>query len=596
MAHNKYFQDELNYLRELGAQFAEHNPSLAKLLSEEGDDPDVERLFEGFAFLTGRIRQKLDDELPEISHSLIELLWPNYLRPVPAMSILEFTPRKHILSECVTIKRGARVQSAEVDGTPCIFQSCYDVEVSPIRLSAAHTKDKTNGTELLLEFTVEPGVDTKAIGLNDLRLFLHDNQKIPVANALYLSFFRYLNHFDIHINYVDGSKETVKGLDKHAVKQVGFDDDENLLPSSEKVFSGYRLIQEYFQFQNKFLFIDVCDIGTHIQKEKVESFSLQFNFSKLFTNNINLSKEHFKLFCTPIVNLFEFDATPIRKDNLRIEYVLRPETRNQSHYEIFSVNEVVGKLKGATQNNIYVPYEEFEHHDEEYSDDAPCFYKIRTVPATVGDGVDHYIYLHNPQLEEQGLNQETISAQLTCSNRHLATTLQTGQIAYDTGDSPDIVTFKNITKTTNALPPPFEKSLHWRLISNLALQYKSLNSVEAIRLLIKYYDFAAFDNRQKQRSNQQMYEGIENIDIQNYDRLIKGVPVTGLKTVLRLRESKFGAKGIVGESNMFLFASVLNHYFAQYARTNSFHVLEVHAIESGEIYQWDREQGLKARF
>ena len=74
MALNKYFQDELNYLRELGAAFSEYNPSLAKLLSEEGDDPDVERLFEGFAFLTGRIRQKLDDEIPEVSHSLIELL------------------------------------------------------------------------------------------------------------------------------------------------------------------------------------------------------------------------------------------------------------------------------------------------------------------------------------------------------------------------------------------------------------------------------------------------------------------------------------------------------------------------------------------
>ena len=98
MAFNKYYQDELNSLRELGAEFSEQNPGLSKFLSEEGDDPDVERLLEGFSFLSGRIRQKLEDDLPEISHSLINVLWPNYLRPVPSMSVLEFQPRKHVIT------------------------------------------------------------------------------------------------------------------------------------------------------------------------------------------------------------------------------------------------------------------------------------------------------------------------------------------------------------------------------------------------------------------------------------------------------------------------------------------------------------------
>ena len=77
MTFNHYFQSELSALREQGRRFAEHHPALAPYLAGTSTDPDVERLLEGVAFLTGRLRQKLDDELPELTHSLMHLLWPN---------------------------------------------------------------------------------------------------------------------------------------------------------------------------------------------------------------------------------------------------------------------------------------------------------------------------------------------------------------------------------------------------------------------------------------------------------------------------------------------------------------------------------------
>ena len=110
MAFNKYYQDELSYLRDMGAEFSRQNPGLAKFLSEEGNDPDVERLFEGVSFLTGRLRQKLDDELPEVTHALLGLLWPHYLRPLPSMSVLEFKPIENALIEGKRIRRGEEVQ------------------------------------------------------------------------------------------------------------------------------------------------------------------------------------------------------------------------------------------------------------------------------------------------------------------------------------------------------------------------------------------------------------------------------------------------------------------------------------------------------
>jgi type VI secretion system protein ImpG len=116
---NRYYQDELLYLRELGTEFARAHPAAAHFLSTPGSDPDVERLLEGFAFIAGRIRQKLDDELPEVTHALMGLLWPHYLRPVPSMSILEFQPVLPALRQSQRVPRGVEVQSVPVEGTAC---------------------------------------------------------------------------------------------------------------------------------------------------------------------------------------------------------------------------------------------------------------------------------------------------------------------------------------------------------------------------------------------------------------------------------------------------------------------------------------------
>src|SRR5512141_2299308 len=89
---SKYYQSELAFLRGMGKEFAAAHPELAGLLAERGGDPDVERLLEGFAFLSARIRERLDDAVPELIHDLTEILLPHYLRPVPACTVVEFQP------------------------------------------------------------------------------------------------------------------------------------------------------------------------------------------------------------------------------------------------------------------------------------------------------------------------------------------------------------------------------------------------------------------------------------------------------------------------------------------------------------------------
>ena len=149
MSFNHYYQSELTALRQLGRRFAERSPALAPFLGEAGRDPDVERLLEGFAFLTGRLRQKLDDELPELSHSLMHLLWPNYMRPLPALSILQFDPLQQS-GPAQRIPRDTPVESKPIDDVCCRFRTCYPTDVLPLDLTALSYSVKGDGALLSL--------------------------------------------------------------------------------------------------------------------------------------------------------------------------------------------------------------------------------------------------------------------------------------------------------------------------------------------------------------------------------------------------------------------------------------------------------------
>ncbi len=133
---NRYFQDELANLRDLGAEFAESHPAIAPMLSGATTDPDVERLLEGVAFLTALMRQKLDDDFPEIIHELIRLIWPHYLRPIPSCTVVSFRP-KPTLKQSAIIPAGTHLDSVPVEGTSCTFRTCCDVELHPIQLTEA---------------------------------------------------------------------------------------------------------------------------------------------------------------------------------------------------------------------------------------------------------------------------------------------------------------------------------------------------------------------------------------------------------------------------------------------------------------------------
>lgn len=585
MSFNKYFEDELSYLREMGAEFAHENPQLARFLGSQSYDPDVERLLEGFAFLTSRLRQKLDDELPELTHSLISLLWPHFLRPVPSISILELAPRSNNITETQLVKRGVSIDSKEVDGTACRFQTCFDVTLMPVTLAKVTYQNTSAGYEINMRFELAAGTSFAKIDLEKVRLYLHGETRI--SQLLYLWFMRYLERVVV-TNADSPTNRDGLTLSAKAVRAVGFTSTEGLLPYPENTFMGYRILQEYFSFPEKFLFIDIHELDC-VQKFTMSStFELSFKFNRRMDEAIRPKTENFRMYCTPIVNLFENDATPIRLDQRKVEYRVRADAKNPHHHEIYSIDCVQGWIHGTGARREYKAFESFDFREQSSKTESAVYYRARYYPAVVGRGVDTYMSFVNVNDEPAIPPTESIAVDLTCTNGAIAGKLQAGDITNPTSTTPNFIQFTNITRVTNSLPPPMGPDLHWRLISNMALNYTSLTKIDALRTVLSTYNFSAFYDRQVQRASQQRLEGISKIDVKPTDLMFQGLPLRGLRTRMELKESKFS-----GEGDLYLFATIINEFFSLYANMNSFHQLIVTGSEQGEIYQWPARVGLQ---
>lgn len=590
MAFNRYFHDELTALRDLGKEFSLKNPRLAPFLAEEAQDPDVERLLEGVAFLSGRLRQKLDDELPEITHSLMALLWPGFLKPIPAMSILKFTPLIS-LSERQRVKRGVEVNSIPVDETPCTFRTCYDVDINPLEVETVEKQERPKGALLKMALAITSPVALTDLKLEKLRFYLHGESH--VAQSLYLWMFRYLTRVNLSVKTPDGTCHYIDSLSPNEIKPVGFADDEALLPHSNQVFKGYRLLQEYFCLPEKFHFIDVIGLNRlERAAQRIEELDLsshillEFEFERPFDSHVNIKAENFALHCTPIVNLLKHSAAPIRLDHRKTEYRVLPQGENPDHYEVFSVDKVEGWGHGTREYLEFRRFESFEHAQSIDAIGGNRYYRERLKESMSGYGIDTYLAFVNAAEEHVVPQTESLSIELTCSNRHLPTMLSVGDICVDTGTSPEYASFENIAPVTPSFTPPLDKGFHWRLIANMSLNYTSLCDLNALRAILSTYDYRCYYDRQQARASQHRLNGLDSIETTPYERLYYGVPVRGLRTRLNVKESCFANEG-----DMFVFLSILNEFFALYASVNSFHELEVNGLENGEVYKWTPRLG-----
>lgn len=589
MSFNRYFESELKFLRELGLEFAANNPALAPFLQSSSEDPDVARLFEGVAFLTGRIRQKLDDEIPEIIHSLIHLLLPNYLNPIPSMSILAFNTRPQPLVVKRQIEQGLVVNSIKKSDTQCQFRTCYPVDLYPIDLVDVEFESYTKQAMLDLKFELINGAGSDAVGFETIRLYLHCGDDLSKAQLLYLWLFNYLDHVEINTTNSGTSNIQSHRLSANQIKPVGYGDDAALLPNTEKAFSGFRVLLEYFVFPKKFMFFDITDLQEILGRSTISSFRVKFHFNRPFDNNLLLDRDDFRLFCTPIVNLFQRDMTPIEISDHQQDYLVRPEGIAQQT-EIFTVDRVFSRDKN--QGMIEYPaFESFTHELLQSRQRFQCFYKITHKPGVTNDSLDHHISFIDGEDVQQVPQQRKISASLTCTNKKLAQQLLIGEINQPYQGQPAGVSFRNISMVTDSLMPPVEQGLAWRLISALALNYNSYNEIETLKSHIQLFDLPSLNGkREVAATNARLLAGIQSIQVEGVDRLHRGRLIRAKQTYIKLKEDQFGSEGWLGEAIMYHFACVLRYYFNQFAEVNSFHHLVVEGVGNGTIYRWEPQR------
>ncbi|WP_028241172.1 type VI secretion system baseplate subunit TssF [Stutzerimonas azotifigens] len=591
MSFNHYYQSELTALRQLGRRFSERSPALAPFLGQSGRDPDVERLLEGFAFLTGRLRQKLDDELPELTHSLMHLLWPNYMRPLPSFSMLQFDPLVR-RAGTLAVPRHTPVESRPVQGVSCRFRTCYATEVLPLALADLAYSVKGDGALLSLRLEMTADGHLGELGLERLRLHLAGERYI--SQMLYLSLLRHLDGLQLvaldadgkPLGDAQGQPLAALKLDPTQLSPVGFAEDEALIPYPLNTFRGYRYLQEYFAFQEKFLFVDLHGLQAlnALPPERLEQargFELRFDIRKAGAQRIRPTRDNVRLYCTPVVNLFAHDAIPVRLDGKQVQYLLRPAEYDSPHCGIFSVDRVTGWKPGGMGYEEYVPFESFEHDP---SFDVPLarpHYSVRQQPSLLGDGQDTFLGFGTRHLD----GHETLSIELTCTNGDLPRNLHLGDICLPSEDTPEFLTFRNIGPATPSYAPPLHRDFLWKLISNMSLNYLSLANVEALKVILETYDLPRYYDQHAEKVSKRLLGGLKSIAHQHVDRLHRGLPIRGVRTELNM-----DLDGYLGEGDLFLFASVLNEFFALYASLNSYHELRVRSTQ-GEVYQWTPRMG-----
>ncbi len=564
----EYYQRELTHLRELAVEFSKNHPALAPMLTGVGSDPDVERLLEGSAFLSGMINQKLDDEFPEIIHALVQLVFPHYLRPIPSTTIVKFTPKPSLM-ETVHVPLGSQISSIPVKGVKCTFSTTYDVELHPLAITRVDMVQRagTSGTLTL-------GFELKGVTLDEWnvsRLRFHLTGGYASASDRYKTLFDCIRGIR-----VSSSNGNVAMLGAGNLKAVGFEDEEALLPYPSQSFPGYRILQEYFILPEKFLFFDVNGLDKWKNRGDEKTFEIVLELDNLPTELLDFTEEHLCLFATPAINLFQRDAEPVTLDHKRPEYQVIPTGGLGGDYQVYSVDSVVGYVQGTVEERPYKPFQMFNPRSEEMP-----VYTVHHRRSLVMDKTNLYLSVSYPP-QGQAPRLETLSMSLTCTNGNLPEKLRFGDISKPTSTSPELATFKNIRQPTSPVQPPLGKNLLWRLLSHLYINYLSVADVDSLRAMVKLYVFTDTRDRGSVVANTKRVEAIQSMKLSEGDRLVQGLVMRGRDIKLSLT-----CDGFANSGDLYLFSSVMNRFFAGYASVNCFTRLTVEDTLNKELYHWN---------
>lgn len=572
---SRFYQGELAFLRAMGKAYAEANPATAGLLGERGSDPDVERLLEGCAFLAARVRERIEDSVPEMVHDLAELLLPHYLRSVPAATVVEFTPVPGALRARLRIAAGTELASVPVEGTSCRFRTTADLDLLPLSVHDVSI-DQAIGANPALRVQLQSSA--QAVGAvfqpEGIRFFIQG--ELPLASTLLLWMARHLKEVEVR-----SAKGTVR-LPAASVRAVGFDPAFPLLPWPRFAPGGYRAIQELFALPQKLLFFDVRDLQAAASAAD-ERFELVFRAERPPELPARVSKDALHVNCIPALNLFRTAADPVKFESLGEEHLLRAAELAPGHMEIHSVDSAIGVPEGPGERHPYHAFTSFSHGA---LGKEARYYRLRRALSPVDDGLDTWISVSRPVDTGIGPGAEVLSLDVTATNRSLPGQLRIGDVSQATPASPTLARFRNITQVTKPIRPPLGTELHWRLVAHLAANRAPLDGPDTLRELLDLYNFQGLVDQQSGRANRLRIEGVRELAVTPARRVVQGAPVRGTRVTMTLEEDHFAGLG-----DAWLFARALDELLGAQVPINSFSELQVRLAPSQREYAFDPRSG-----
>ncbi|WP_158501758.1 type VI secretion system baseplate subunit TssF [Vitiosangium sp. GDMCC 1.1324] len=567
------YQRELAWLRGAGAEFAASYPKLAarlRLGASEVGDPHVERLIESFAFLTARVQHAFDSDLPELSTALLGLLAPHLVEPLPSLSIacFEVDTAAGLPLAGSRIERGTLLLAEPRPGQTCRFHTCSPVTLWPLRVAEASLESPLSfgwlrgrrDVSAVLRLRLEASEARLAdLQLDRLQFFLDGPPEVT---------FRLFELFTCHARDValvpDGSPGEPRFQPADSLRQLGFGPEEAVLPSPPHLHRGYRLLQEYFAFPEKFLFFELALERACVQASQ-QALEVLVLLDATPGEDLALTPETFRLGCTPIVNLFPQLAEPIRLDQRRTEYPLVPDYRRQQELELHSVLSVTAATEGAGHPQVVEPFFSWRHREDEQEPRAFWYARRRPTGRALGPGSQVMLSFVDLALDPHLPAEQTLNVRTLCTNGELPVQLAPGS-ELQVEERVPVGAIRCLRRPTPPRAPPDRGPMLWQLVSLLSLNHLSLangpQALEALEELLRLHDFSGGQVCEHQLQGLTGMESRPVVRQRGWDAW-RGF-CRGQEITLTFDESLY-----VGGSALLL-AAVLHHFFGLYAPVDSF--------------------------
>lgn len=605
----RFYNDELGYLREEARAFGEEHEAVAGRLglkTPTDPDPYVERLLEGVAYLGARVQLKIADQYPEFTQHLLHAIQPHYLAPTPSMCVVGFEPKEGdpILIKGHKVARGTPLIATARDqgGVPVEFRTGHEVTLWPLKItqveylasraavapfaSAANVRAEAG---LRLRFEATAGVSLPDVLPKALPLYFAGSEAVPAE--LYRQAVG--ETLAVIARPADAAAGPEGWLKLPLPEQVGFEDDEALLPSELRSFRGYRLLSEYFACPERFLFANLMRLDRAFRASpRACDVVLLFDRSAPPLHNA-LEPGNFRLFATPAINLFEKQLGRVRVSRYEHEHHVIPDRARPLDFEVFRVLDVQAYSANNVDGRTVAPLYAFGALLYDWNE--ALFYTTQLRPRRLSTreqrlrrrgeytGTETWISLTAPGDASRldGIDELAVRALVT--NRELPELLTFRGDQHFTVSGVPARAVTVLRSPTRPQPPLGLGDAAWRVIGHLTPNYTSLapeegNDPHVLR------DHLALYGRPDDAASRRQIDGVVAISSTKVARRVPGVERMAIARGHRIQvtlDDKAFDKG-----RMFLFSSVLERFLAEFASINSFTETHASSVNEGEFQRW----------